>query len=186
MEIKAMLENAKERMQKSLHTCEEKLSSLRTGRASVLQFENIQVECYGSNSPLKQLANINSPEPRLIVIQAWDLSILGNIEKAVQKHTVSLNPQNDGKVLRISIPPLTDEARQQSIKQSKLYDEEAKIAIRNIRRDVIDKLKKMEHAHEIGEDELAKQEQEAQKLTDEHVKKVDELHKAKVAEITDV
>ncbi len=180
-----IISQAKEKMQKSIHAFQEKLATLRTGRASIHQFENIQVECYGTASPLKQLANINSPEPRLITIQAWDTSILGDIEKAIQKTMVSINPQNDGKILRIHIPPLTDETRQQNIKLSKSYEEEAKVAIRNIRREANDKLKKLEQSSEISKDELATHEQEIQKLTDEDIKQLDTIQAKKAKEIID-
>ncbi len=185
MEQDQILEQAKEKMKKSLLSFGERLSALRTGRASVQQFEKIIVECYGSNSPLKQHANIHAPDPRQIIIQVWDTSILPDIEKAIRKNTVSLNPQNDGKTIRISIPPLTQETRQESVKLSKTYEEEAKVAIRNIRREANDKLKKMKQGNEIGEDELNDREQEVQKLTDSYIKQLDELHAIKSKEISD-
>ena len=180
-----IISHAKEKMQKSIHAFQDKLSTLRTGRASVHQFENIQVECYGSTSPLKQIANINSPESRLITIQAWDNSILRDIEKAIQKTMISINPQNDGKILRIQIPPLTDETRQQNIKLSKNYEEESKVAIRNIRREANEKLKKLEQNKEISKDELTGHEQEIQKLTDEYIKQLDLIQGQKAKEIID-
>lgn len=185
MPAKAIIKTGQEKMEKSLHTLEEKMQTLRTGRASASQFEHLMVNYYDTPTPLNQVGNISIPEPRLVVIQPWDASILPEIEKAITNSNMSLNPQNDGKLIRITIPPLTDETRQQNIKQAKHLAEEAKVAVRNIRRDANDKLKKLEHDKEISEDDLKTYEADMQKLTDETIHKIQDVLEKKEKEITE-
>ena len=183
MPAKAIITQTKEKMQKSLISLEEKLGTLRTGRASANQYEHITVDYYGAPTPLNQVSNISIPEPRLVVIQAWDTTVLPAIEKAIMNSNMSVNPQNDGKVIRIQVPPLTDATRQQNIKQAKDLGEEAKVAIRNIRRDANDKLKKLQHDASISEDDLKSYEHEIQDLTDDTIKKIQSSIEKKEVEI---
>ncbi len=150
-----VISTLKDKIQKSIHTLESKYDGVRTGRASARMFENIMVNNYGSPTPLNQVASIRVQEARQVVIQAWDNSLLVEIEKAIQKDTVSINPINDGKLIRIQIPPLTDTTRKESVTHAYELAEDAKIAIRNIRRDAIDKMKKLQHSSEISEDDLS-------------------------------
>lgn len=178
--------DCKERMEKSLETLHNELATLRTGRASSALFDNIKVEYYGNPTPLNQLATISVPEARLVVIQPWDKTAIGEIEKAIQKSELSVNPQNDGKVIRINIPPLTEERRKEYVKIAKNMAEQARVAIRNIRRDANDDLKKSQKSGEISEDEEKRAEEEIQKLTDDYVQKVNDTLDAKEKEILEI
>jgi len=166
MEAQEILRVSKEKMKKSIESFEHHLTTLRTGQASSQQFEAIPVECYGSTQALGQISNISVPESRQILIKPWDASLLSAIEKAVMQSNMSVNPQNDGKVLRITIPPLTDQSREESIKHAREFAEEAKVSVRNVRRDANEKLKKLKTASEISEDDLKHYEKETQNSTD--------------------
>ena len=178
--------DAESRMKKSLDTFHEELNSIRTGRASSHLFERIEVEYYGSPTPLNQLATISIPEARLVVIQPWDKSAIGQIEKAIQKSELSVNPQNDGKVIRINIPPLTEERRKEYVKLAKSKAEEAKVAIRNIRRDANDELKKAKKNSDISEDDEKRLEDEIQKFTDQYTEQINEALENKEKEILEL
>ncbi|MDL1957350.1 MAG: ribosome recycling factor [Candidatus Desulfofervidus auxilii] len=175
--------DARTRMKKTLQVLEHDLGKIRTGRASVALVEEIKVDYYGTPTPLNQLASISVPESRLITIQPWDPSSLGAIEKAILKSDLGLTPTNDGKIIRISIPPLTEERRKELVKVVHKIGEEAKVAIRQIRRDANETLKKMKKNKEISEDEFHRGQEEVQKITDEFIKKVEEALKKKEDEI---
>ncbi|MGM0431216.1 MAG: ribosome recycling factor [Spirochaetota bacterium] len=184
--MKEVLKDAQERMKKSVASLETEYNSLRTGRASASLFDKVKVDYYGQQTPLNQVANISIPEARLVVIQPWDRSLIGEIEKAIQKSELSLNPSNDGKVIRISIPPLTEDRRKDLVKMAKNIAEQSRVAVRNIRRDAIDTLKEMEKEKLISEDERKSGEQEIQKLTDEYVKDIGGVLEKKEKEIMEV
>lgn len=174
--------NAESRMKKTLSSLEEDFSLLRTGRASAALFNKVMVDYYGVPTPLIQLANISSPEARLIVIQPFDRNAMSGIEKAIQSSELGLNPNNDGKVIRISIPPLNEERRKELVKQAKGLAENARVATRNIRRDTNDHIKD----GEFTEDEKKKGSDEIQKLTDSYIDKIGERLKAKEQEIMEI
>jgi len=177
---------AEERMKKSLTSLKDGFATLRTGRASAALFDRIRVDAYGDKSPLNQVANISVPEARLIVIQPWDKGLIGEIEKAIRTSELSLNPSNDGKVIRISIPPLTEERRKELAKQAKAQAEQSRVAIRNIRRDGNDELKKLLKDSKITEDQESKTAEELQKLTDSYITKVNQILEEKEKEIMEV
>lgn len=183
---KQAIANAKERMSKAIQAYTRELASIRAGRASASLLDRIQVDYYGAPTPVNQLAGISVPEARLLVIQPYDKSILGEIEKAILKSDLGLNPANDGSIIRIAIPQLTEERRKELAKQVKKEAEEAKIAIRNIRRDGNEDLKKLEKNGEITEDDLRGYSDDIQKLTDDHIAKVDQITKDKEKEIMEV
>lgn len=172
-----------QRMKKSIKALEEEFQTIRTGRASSAVFEKIKVEYYGNPTPLNQVATISIPEARLVVIQPWDKSVISEIEKAIQKSELSLNPMNDGKVIRINIPPLTEERRKEFVKVAKNAAEQARVAIRNIRRDANDELKKSQKNGDISEDDEKRLEESIQKLTDTYVEEINQLLETKESEI---
>jgi ribosome recycling factor len=184
--MKEVLKSTEQRMKKSIQSLEDEFNSLRTGRASASLFDRIKVDYFGSPTPLNQVANISIPEARLIVIQPWDKGTIGDIEKAIQKSELSLNPSNDGKVIRINIPPLTEERRKELVKNAKNIAEQSRVALRNIRRDGNDELKKMSKDGELSEDEEKKAIDEIQKLTDRYVETVNTLLEKKEKEILEV
>jgi ribosome recycling factor len=175
-----------ERMKKTIKALQDEFNGLRTGRASAAIFDKIRVDYYGQKSPLSQVATISVPEARLIVIQPWDKSLLGEIEKAIQMSELSLNPSNDGKIIRINIPPLTEERRRELVKASKNMAEQSRVAIRNIRRDANDELKKALKNADISEDEEKKTGEEIQKLTDKYIAEIGKELETKEKEIMEV
>jgi ribosome recycling factor len=177
---------AEERMKKTLASLKDTFATLRTGRASAALFDKIRVDAYGDKSPLNQVANISIPEARLIVIQPWDKGLIGEIEKAIRSSELSLNPSNDGKVIRISIPPLTEERRKELAKQAKNQAEQSRVAVRNIRRDGNDELKKLLKDTKITEDDESKSGDELQKLTDAYIGKINQVLEEKEKEIMEV
>ena len=177
---------AEDRMKKTLANLKEGFAALRTGRASASLFDRIRVDCYGDKSPLNQVANISIPEARLIVIQPWDKGLIGEIEKAIRSSELSLNPSNDGKVIRIAIPPLTEERRKELAKVAKNQAEQSRVAIRNIRRDGNEELKKLLKEGKLSEDEESKTIEELQKLTDSYIGKVNQVLEEKEKEIMEV
>lgn len=183
---KQVIASTKERMDKAVQALARELSTIRAGRANAAILDRVTVDYYGAPTPVNQLAGISVPEARLLVIQPYDKSVLGEIEKAILKSDLGLNPTNDGSILRIAIPALTEERRKELVKQVKKEAEEAKVAIRNIRRDGNDDLKKLEKNGEITEDELRGYSDDIQKLTDAHVQKMDEVAKDKEKEIMSV
>lgn len=183
MEIDQIKKDAKERMEKSLHALEKELAKLRTGRASTDLVDGIKVDYYGTVTPVAQLSTVSIPDSRTISIQPWDKGAFSAIEKAIQKSDLGLSAVNDGKTLRIAIPPLTEERRKDLVKVAKKYTEDAKVAIRNIRREANELLKKAEKNKEITEDDHRRAHDEIQKLTDNNVLKSDEMLAAKEKDI---
>ncbi|WP_195573221.1 ribosome recycling factor [Paenibacillus sp. 1001270B_150601_E10] len=177
--------NAEERMDKAISSLKRELATLRAGRANPALLDRIQVEYYGAMTPVNQLANINTPDPRTMIIQPWDKASIGEIERAILKSDLGLTPANDGTVIRLSIPPLTEERRMELVKQTKKYGEEAKVAIRNIRRDANDDIKKLEKT-DISEDESRRHQDDIQKTTDKFIAEVDKVLASKEKEIMEV
>ncbi|WP_027883305.1 ribosome recycling factor [Meiothermus rufus] len=176
--LKELYSETKSHMQKSLEALEHHLTTLRTGRANPAILSNIKVEYYGSSMPLNQVGTISSPDPRTLVVQSWDPNMLKEIEKAIRDSDLGLNPTNKGDALYINIPPLTEERRKDLVKSVRHYAEEARVAVRNIRREALDKAKKLQKELHLSEDDLKRAEAEIQKITDEFIHKVDEaLHK---------
>ena len=180
------LEIAEEKMEKTLSNLAEDYSTIRAGRANPAVLNKITVDYYGSATPLQQVANISVPEARMLVIQPWDRSLIKAIEKAIQASDVGINPNNDGTLIRLVFPELTEERRKDLSKDVKKKGEAAKVAIRNIRRDCVDAIKKAQKAGEITEDDQKKDEEDAQKLTDKYIGKVDKAVEAKTKEIMTV
>ncbi len=174
------------KMQKTLEVLQETLGSIRAGRANASVLHKITVDYYGTQTPLNQVAAIASPDPRTLTIQPWDGSLLKDINKAIQTSDLGINPQNDGKLIRLTFPPLTEERRKDLIKQVSKEGEGGKVAIRNIRRDAMDKLKAAKKKSEVSEDEIADAEDSMQKMTDKYIKKIDEMVAKKSAELKDV
>jgi ribosome recycling factor len=186
MSVESIKNGAEAKMKKSIQSLNEDFNTLRTGRASPAVFEKIKVEYYGQQVPLNQVATISIPEARLVIIQPWDRSQLIEIEKAIQKSDLSVNPNNDGKVIRINIPPLTEERRKDLVKTAKAKSENCRVSIRNIRRDANEELKKVQKNSEITEDDLKGGTEEIQKLTDKHIEEVNKLLEKKEKEILEV
>ena len=180
------INNYEEKMQKSLSNLENEYTAIRAGRANPRILDRIQVDYYGTPSPLQSVANISVPEARLIQIQPWDASLIKDIEKAILSSDLGLTPANDGKVIRLVFPELTEERRKELVKDVKKKGEEAKIAIRNIRRDANDAVKKEAKGNEISEDEQKQMEDKIQKLTDQYVSKIDRAIEAKSNEVMTV
>lgn len=173
-------------MQASIEALKKKFASVRTGRASLALLDGLTVDYYGTPTPIQQVASLSLPDSRQISIQPWEQKIIPEIEKAIMKSDLGLTPMNDGKLIRINIPVLTEERRKQLVKVVKKEAEDAKVAVRNIRRDVNEDLKKLEKEKHISEDEIKKEHDEVQKITDSYVKKVDELLEHKEKEIMEV
>ena len=174
------------KMKKTCEALTTQLAGIRAGRANASVLDQIQVEYYGSMSPIQQVASVSSPDPRSLLIQPWDKSLLKGIEKAILCSELGINPQNDGISIRLVFPPLTEERRKELAKQTKKYGEDAKVAIRNIRRDAIDKYKKMQKASEMTEDDYKDAEKAIQKLTDDYTKELDKIVEKKEKELTEI
>ena len=181
--IEETYEDTRERMGKSISTLKNELSRVRTGRASLSLLDGIRVDYYGTLTPLNQMASLSVPESRLITIQPWDVSTIKDVEKAILVSDLGLTPSNDGKIIRISIPPLTEERRKEIVKIVHKMCEDYKIAVRNIRRDSNDFLKGLKKEGEISEDDAFKAQDMVQKITDEHIKRIDDIYKEKEKEI---
>ncbi|WP_322903965.1 ribosome recycling factor [Paenibacillus campi] len=177
--------SAEERMQKAIQALSRDLATLRAGRATPSILDRVQVEYYGAMTPINQLANISTPDPRTLLLQPWDKTSLSDIERAIMKSDLGLTPANDGNIIRLSIPALTEERRSELVKLTKKFGEEAKVAIRNIRRDANDDIKKLEKT-DISEDESHGHQEDVQKLTDRFIKEVDNVLAAKEKEIMEV
>lgn len=175
-----------EKMRKSIDSVAADFAAVRAGRANAAVLDRISVDYYGTPTPIQQIASIGSPDPRQLLIQPWDASAVKLIEKAILNSDLGINPQNDGRMIRLVFPPLTEERRKDLIKQTKKYVEESKVAIRNIRRDAIDKFKKQQKASEITEDEMKIVEKDLQKLTDDSCKELDKLLDNKEKELMSV
>lgn len=184
--IKEIISSAEDRMKKTLEALRKDYSSLRAGRATPALLDKVQVEYYGTMSPINQMANVSVPEPRMLVIQPWDKSVISDIEKAILKSDLGLTPNNDGTVIRINIPQLTQERRTELVKVVKKKAEDARVSIRNLRRDANDELKLFEKEGEISEDDNRRGQEEVQKLTDKYVKEVDQVLDNKEQEILEV
>lgn len=181
-----ILLETEEKMEKALTALDRDFSSLRTGRASTALVDNIMVDYYGTPTPVKQLASVAVPDSRSITIQPWDKGAFGPVEKAIINSNLGLTPMNDGRLIRINIPMLTEERRKELVKHARKYVEDCKVAIRNVRRDANDQIKKLEKGKEITEDESHNGQDEVQKLTDAYVAKADERGTAKEKEIMDI
>jgi len=184
--IQELIKDAEHRMNQTVETIRRELAAMRTGRASLAMLDTIRVDYYGTPTPLNQVGNLGVPDPTLITVQPWDASILPLIEKAIRTSDLDLNPQNDGKLIRIPIPPLTEERRKQLVKHAHRHAEEGRVAVRNVRRDANDHLKKLLKEHEVSEDEEKQALAEVQKLTDAHIELINEISKTKEAEILQV
>ncbi len=184
--ISDVLLNSEEKMKKSVEVLRSELASIRTGRASPALIEHIKVEYAGVPTPIKQLASISAPEARLLVIQPWDRSSINEIGKAILKSDLGLNPTNDGSLIRITIPPLTEERRQELVRVVHKRVEEGRIAIRNLRREAMDELKRMEKDKEISQDEHKRALDQLQKLTDSYIADAEQVRQDKEAELTEV
>jgi ribosome recycling factor len=181
--IDSIYQETRENMGKSVDALKNELNKIRTGRASLSLLDDIVVDYYGTRTPLKQMSSLSVPESRLITIQPWDVSIIKEIEKAILKSDLGLTPSNDGKLIRISIPPLTEERRKQLVRVVQKKGEEYKIAVRNVRRDSNDLLKGLKKDGDITEDDAFRAQDQVQKITDEHVKLIDDVGKEKEKEI---
>ena len=178
--------NLKERMEKSIGTYKEKLAEIRAGRANPAILNKVKIDYYGTPTPINQVAGISVPEARLIVIQPWDVSVLKDIEKAILTSDIGINPNNDGKVIRLAFPELNEERRKELVKEIKKIAEEAKVAVRAIRRDGIDEAKAKQKNSEITEDELKTAETEIQKITDKNIEEIDKILVNKETEIMSI
>ena len=184
--IKEVIAKNEERMKKTLSAAKSEFASLRAGRATPALLDKVMVEYYGSLVPVNQVGNISVPEPRMILIQPWDVSILKEIEKEILKSDIGINPNNDGKVIRLTFPELNEERRKEIVKDIRKLAEEAKIAVRSIRRDAIDEAKELEKNSEITEDDLKKEEEDIQKLTDKKIEEIDMILEKKEKEIMNI
>ncbi|MGH0052002.1 MAG: ribosome recycling factor [Sphaerochaetaceae bacterium] len=184
--MQQVLSTCESKMQKSLENLSRDFAGLRTGRASASLLEKIRVDYYGAETPINQVATISIPEARTIVIQPWDKSVLGAIEKAILKSDLGLPPNNDGKLIRLNFPPLNEDRRKQLVKNAKATAEQSKVAIRNVRREAIDELKKLQKGGDISEDELKDGENKIQKMTDSYVEQITSLSDEKEKEIMEI
>jgi ribosome recycling factor len=184
--IEDLLDDAKRRMDKSVEATAHEFTTVRTGRASAALLDRVKVDYYGTETPLNQLSTINVPEPRMLTIQPYDPGSIKSIERAIQESELGLTPSNDGKIIRLPIPQLTEERRKELVKLVGRYGEEGKVAVRNVRRDIMRHLEELVRNGEVGDDEERRAETQVQKLTDEHTKAIDELLKHKEAEIMEV
>jgi ribosome recycling factor len=181
--MEAIYKDSKDKMEKGLVGLKSELSRLRTGRATPALLDGVKVDYYGALTPLNQVANVSVPDPKLIVVQPWDHSAIAAIEKAIIKSDLGLNPQSDGKVIRVPIPALTDERRKDLVKHVKKFGEETKVIVRNIRRQANESLKAQEKGKTISEDDSRKGQEHIQKFTDEYITQIDKILEAKEKEI---
>ncbi len=184
--MQSVIDNCDQKMKKCIASLSSEYAALRTGRANASLFDKLKVDYYGAETPLSQVASISVPEARLVVIQPWDKSVLTAIEKAIQKSELGLNPNNDGKLIRVNFPPLTEARRKELAKSAKATAENARVAVRNVRRDAIEELKKLQKASEISEDQQKDGENKIQKLTDAAVLEIGKLADAKEKEIMEI
>ncbi len=184
--IEDFLADARRRMDKSIESTKTEFNSIRTGRASAALLDRVTIDYYGTPTPLKNMATINTPEPRMLTVQPFDPSSVKAIERAIQESDLGLTPSNDGKVIRLPIPQLTEERRKELVKLVRKYGEDGKIAIRNVRRDVMKHLEELVKNGEVGDDEERRAEGQVQKLTDEHTKTIDDLLRHKESDIMEV
>ncbi len=183
---KAVIADMSAHMDKTIESLRREYQKVRTGRASTGILEEIRIDYYGTPSPLSAVATLAVPEPRTITLQPWETKMIPVIEKAIMNANLGMTPANDGKLIRLNLPPLTEERRKETVKQLKKFAEDAKVALRNIRRDAIDQLKKLEKDKKISEDELKRSEKEVQDVTDKHVHRVEEVFLHKEKEVLEV
>jgi ribosome recycling factor len=181
-----LLADAERRMLKAIEALKQDLAAIRTGRASLALIERITVDYYGAPTPINQVASVSVPEARLLVIQPWDKKLLTDIEKAIQKSDLGINPNNDGIVIRLNVPPMNEERRRDLVKSLHKKLDEHKVAVRNVRRDIHDKLREREKKKEVSEDELKRSTEKLQKLTDRYIDEMDKVGKTKEQEILEV
>jgi len=186
MPVNQMIVDARKRMRQSVDTVLKELGTMRTGRASLSMLDTIRVDYYGTPTPLNQVGNLAVPDPTLITLQPWDPSTLAAIERAIRTSDLDLNPQNDGKIIRIPVPSLTEERRKNLVKLAHKHAEEGRVAIRNVRRDANDHLKKLLKDHDVSEDDEKHALAEVQKLTDQHIEEINSVLKKKEVEIMEV
>lgn len=186
MDKNSVINDAKQRMKKAIELLRNELAKMRTGRASLAVLDDVRVEYYGNPTPLNQVATLNTPDPRLITIQPWESNLIGEIERAILKADLGLNPANDGKTIRLPIPTLNEERRRELVKFIKKHGEDTKVAVRNIRRDANDHLKKLEKEEHVSEDEIKKAQSDVQKLTDDFTKEIEGVVTKKEQEIMTV
>lgn len=184
--MKELIKNTEEKMNKTIGVLERDYKSIRAGRANASVLDKIMVDYYGAPTPIQQMAAVSIPEPRVLMIQPWDATTLKAIEKAILVSDIGINPQNDGRVIRLGFPPLTEERRKEIVKEVKKIAEESKVAIRNTRRDAIEKLKALKKANTVTEDDVADGEKKIQNLTDKFCKEIDELGSLKEKEILEI
>ena len=184
--LEELLTDAKRRMERSVDSTRHEFNTVRTGRASASLLDRIQVEYYGAKTPLNQIATINVPEPRMLVVTPFDRNAIKDVERAIRESDLGINPSNDGKLIRLPIPALTEERRKDLVKVVRHLAEEGRVAVRNVRRDVIQHMKDAERKGEVGVDDLRRAEERVQKLTDEHVQQIDAALKHKEEEILEV
>lgn len=184
--MKDLLKNTEEKMNKTVGVLEREYKSIRAGRANIAVLDRITVDYYGCPTPIQQMAAVSVPEPRILMIQPWDATTLKEIEKAILTSDIGINPQNDGRVIRLSFPPLTEERRKEIVKEVRKTAEDNKVAIRNTRRDAIEKLKALKKANTVTEDDVADGEKKIQNLTDKFCKEIDELASSKEKEIMEI
>ena len=175
-----------DKMKKTCESLTAQLATIRAGRANAAVLDQIQVDYYGVPTPIQQVASVSTPDPRSLFIQPWDGSVLKGIEKAILASDLGINPQNDGRGIRLVFPPLTEERRRDLAKQTRKYGEESKVAIRNIRRDAIERFKKQQKSSEITEDDYKIAEKDIQKLTDDFIKEIDKITEKKEKELTEI
>jgi ribosome recycling factor len=184
--VDELMQDATRRMDSSIEHTRSEFNTVRTGRASAALLDRITIDYYGTSTPLKQLATINVPEPRMLTVQPFDPTTIKSVEKAIQESDLGLTPSNDGKLIRLPMPQPNEERRKELVKVVRKLAEEGKVAVRNVRRDVMHHLQELTKGHELGDDDERRAEERVQKLTDEHTKTIDELLKHKEAEIMEV
>ncbi len=181
-----ILKTAEHKMTRAIEVFTQELGGIRTGRATPSLLDRIQVDYYGTPTPVNGVANVSAPDPRMVVVQPWDKSMLAVIEKAIQKSDLGINPTNDGQVLRLAVPQPTEERRRDLVKQVHHRAEEARIAVRNVRRDAVDHVKKLDRDGQVSAEEAHRAQEKLQKLTDQHVHQIDEVSRRKEAEVMEV
>jgi ribosome recycling factor len=180
------LQKARERMESALESLRREFGSVRTGKASPALLDTVRVEAYGSRMPLNQVGTVSAPEPRMLTVQPWDRSLMKDIEKAIREADLGLNPSNDGTIIRIPIPALTEERRKEYVRLLHKLAEEARVAVRHVRKDANDEVKHRQKDEGLSEDDVRREQAEVQKLTDQYIAKVDEILKHKEAEVMEV
>lgn len=184
--LKQIYQETEQRMEKALEATSRELANIRTGKATTTILDGIKVEYYGTPTPLKQVASVSAPDPKLLVVQPWEKNIVPDIVKAIQKADLGLNPLVEGAIIRLPVPPLNEERRREMVKLVKKFGEDGKVAVRNIRRDSVEKLKKAQKDTQITEDDLHNGQKKVQEMTDDHTRRIDEMVSAKESEVMEV